>query len=66
MIYNIDSYRSSLLRFLKSMKLKDGSFRMHRGGEIDVRAVYCAIVVANLTNLCSDELFAGTAEWIVR
>ncbi|XP_021948098.1 protein farnesyltransferase subunit beta [Folsomia candida] len=59
--------RPSLLRFLKSMKRKDGSFQMHRGGEIDVRAVYCAVVVASLTNLCSEEdLFVGTSEWIVR
>lgn len=49
------------------MKRKDGSFQMHRGGEIDVRAVYCAVVVASLTNLCSEEdLFVGTSEWIVR
>jgi protein farnesyltransferase subunit beta len=48
------------------MKLPDGSFRMHRGGEIDVRAVYCAVVVAKLTNLSSEDLFVGTAEWIAK
>jgi len=48
------------------MKLSDGSFRMHRGGEIDVRAAYCAIVVAKLTNVCSEELFSGTAEWLAK
>lgn len=48
------------------MKLKDGSFRMHRGGEIDVRAAYCAIVAADIANLRSTELFAGTAKWIAR
>jgi len=48
------------------MKLSDGSFRMHRGGEIDVRAVYCAVVVCKLTNLQCDHLFEGTAEWVAR
>lgn len=60
--------RDSLLKFVISMKLPDGSFRMHRGGEIDVRAVYCAVVVAKLTNISlpNGDLFAGTAEWILR
>ncbi|CAG7681825.1 unnamed protein product [Allacma fusca] len=57
--------REKLLEFIKSMKLKDGSFRMHRGGEVDVRAAYCAIVAAKLTNIYSPELFEGTAEWVV-
>lgn len=59
--------RESLLNFVVSMKLPDGSFRMHRGGEIDVRAVYCAIVVAKITNiqLPAKDLFEGTAEWIL-
>lgn len=49
------------------MKLSDGSFRMHRGGEVDVRAVYCAIVVTKLTNLpAPPTLFEKTAEWIVK
>jgi len=50
------------------MKLPDGSFRMHRGGEVDVRAVYCAVVVAKLTNISLPnlDLFDGTAEWILR
>jgi len=40
---------------------------MHRGGEVDVRAVYCAVVVIKLTNACvPPTLFQGTAEWIIR
>lgn len=61
--------RETLLNFILSMKLPDGSFRMHRGGEVDVRAVYCAIVVAKLTNISmpnNADLFAGTAEWILK
>ena len=48
------------------MKVSDGSFRMHRGGEVDVRAVYCAVVVAKLANLDAPNLFDGTAEWVIR
>lgn len=60
--------RESLLTFLLSMKLPDGSFRMHRGGEVDVRAVYCAVVVAKLANIAlpNSDIFDGTAEWIRR
>ncbi|CAL8143602.1 unnamed protein product [Orchesella dallaii] len=60
--------KESLLKFIISMKLPDGSFRMHRGGEVDVRAVYCAVVVAKLTNISlpNVDLFEGTAEWILR
>lgn len=48
------------------MKLTDGSFRMHHGGEVDVRAVYCAVVVAKLANITSKDLFVRTPEWIIR
>lgn len=58
--------RETLLQFLKSLRASDGSFYMHIGGEIDMRSVYCAISVAKLTNLFSDELFRGSAEWIIR
>lgn len=34
-------------------------------GEVDIRGVYCALVVATLTNICSEKLFDGTPEWVV-
>lgn len=58
--------RRTLLQFLNEVRVGDGSFYMHIGGEIDMRSVYCAISVAKMTNLYSDELFRGSAEWIVR
>lgn len=58
--------RKTLLQFLYSLRVGDGSFYMHSGGEIDMRSVYCAISVAKLTNIFSDDLFKGSAEWIVR
>lgn len=37
---------------------------MHAGGEIDIRGVYCAAVVAKLTNIYNPEIFDNTGEWL--
>lgn len=58
--------RDKLLQFLWSVRQPDGSFCMHRDGEIDIRGVYCALAVASLTNILSEELVRGTFQWIVR
>uniref|UniRef100_A0A0N5BR11 Protein farnesyltransferase subunit beta n=1 Tax=Strongyloides papillosus TaxID=174720 RepID=A0A0N5BR11_STREA len=60
--YCID--RKAIFNFIKSLSVGDGSFYMHVGGEIDMRAAYCAISVASILNLDMDELFKGTAVWI--
>ncbi|XP_044746413.1 protein farnesyltransferase subunit beta [Coccinella septempunctata] len=57
--------REKLLDFLWSLKQENGSFCMHVDGEIDIRGVYCALSVAELTNTSSNELFDKTAEWII-
>ncbi|KAL3317502.1 hypothetical protein Ciccas_003839, partial [Cichlidogyrus casuarinus] len=60
--------REKLVNFFKSIRNHDGSYRMHVGGEIDVRGAYCALSVARLTGILSihPELFAGTADWIAK
>ncbi|KAJ1658034.1 CAAX farnesyltransferase (FTase) subunit beta [Dispira simplex] len=58
--------RSQLYQFLMRMKQPDGSFTAHVGGEVDVRGSYCAIVVAALTNLLTEELCENVDEFIVR
>ncbi|XP_076054899.1 farnesyl transferase beta subunit isoform X2 [Oratosquilla oratoria] len=58
--------RESLSKFLWSMRTKEGAFTMHENGEVDIRGVYCAISVARLTNIYTEDLFDGTAQWIVR
>lgn len=58
--------RPGLYRFLMSVREKDGSFKMHEGGEVDIRGAYCAASAASLTNMCTKALFAGTPEWICR
>ncbi|XP_059474866.1 protein farnesyltransferase subunit beta [Neocloeon triangulifer] len=58
--------RERLQEFLYSLKNADSSFSMHHGSEADIRGVYCALSVARLTNIYTEQLFAGSAEWIVR
>lgn len=53
-----------MYRFLLDLKFSTGSFSMERGGEVDVRASYCALVVATLLNIRTPELEAGMADWI--
>ncbi|XP_014247001.1 protein farnesyltransferase subunit beta [Cimex lectularius] len=58
--------RAALTKFLWSLRVGDGSFYMHEGGEIDVRSVYCALTVAKILNIYSDKLFENTVDWLVR
>ena len=38
--------RAKLVTWLSSLRNEDGSFTMHRGGEVDIRGVYCALSAA--------------------
>lgn len=58
--------RQNLYKFLMSLRLPNGSFRMNKYGESDVRAVYCAATVARLTNIYTDVLFDSSARWVIR
>ena len=42
------------------------SFVMHSGGEVDIRGVYCALSVARLTHVYTEDMFKGTELWVVR
>ncbi|KAJ8308226.1 hypothetical protein KUTeg_013100 [Tegillarca granosa] len=55
----------ALLSFLWRMRTAEGAFKMHDGGEVDIRGAYCAASVARLTNIITKDLFDGTLEWIV-
>lgn len=57
--------RKALYNWLMSLKQPDGSFCMHWGGEIDVRGVYCALSVASLLGLDTDELKANCDSFIL-
>lgn len=55
---------SAIKAFIMSTKNRDGSFRMHDGGEADIRATYCAIAVAYLTNILDEDMVKGVVEHI--
>jgi protein farnesyltransferase subunit beta len=57
--------RDLLQNFLTSLHQSDGSFIMHRDGEVDIRGVYCALVPAILTCILTEEMIENTAQWIV-
>lgn len=59
--------RRTLKRFLAAVREPNGAFRMHVGGELDVRGAYCAISSAKLAAFSAEDeakLFEGTASWI--
>ena len=56
--------REAMYQWLLRLKQEDGSFAMHLDGEPDVRATYCALTVARLLNITTDELTANTASFI--
>ncbi|KAL5582558.1 hypothetical protein UlMin_015000 [Ulmus minor] len=57
--------REKLYTFLQRMKHSSGGFRMHDGGEIDVRACYTAISVASILNILDDELVQNVGSYIL-
>ena len=58
--------RETMYKFIMSRRTDEGAFTMHEGGEDDIRGAYCAASVAQLINISTEEMFEGTAEWIVR
>ncbi|CAH9088095.1 unnamed protein product [Cuscuta epithymum] len=57
--------RDKLYSFLLRMKETNGGFRMHDGGEVDVRACYTAISVASILNILDANLTHKTGDFIV-
>eukprot|EP00927_Polykrikos_kofoidii_P052422 TRINITY_DN46238_c0_g1_i1.p1 TRINITY_DN46238_c0_g1~~TRINITY_DN46238_c0_g1_i1.p1 ORF type:complete len:454 (+),score=78.50 TRINITY_DN46238_c0_g1_i1:144-1505(+) len=58
--------RSKLYNFLMRMKHPEGGFRMHEEGETDMRGTYCAIAVASMLHMITDELIEGVPEYVAR
>ncbi|CAA6665505.1 unnamed protein product [Spirodela intermedia] len=57
--------RHKIHSFLLRMKDLSGGFRMHDGGEIDVRACYTAISVASCLNILGRELVEDVGNYIL-
>lgn len=43
--------RGAIERWILSLRLPNGAYRMHTGGEVDVRASYCVSVISTLLQL---------------
>ena len=56
--------REELYRFLSAMKDPSGGFRMHHNGELDIRATYCALSIASLTNLLDERLLWKVGDFL--
>ncbi|CAA7266680.1 unnamed protein product [Cyclocybe aegerita] len=56
--------REKMYRFFMSLKQKDGSFLVAHHSEVDVRGIYCLLIVATLLDLLTPELLEGTASFI--
>ncbi|KAL2505169.1 Protein farnesyltransferase subunit beta [Abeliophyllum distichum] len=57
--------RRKLYEFFMRMKDRSGGFRMHEGGEVDVRACYTAISTASVLNILDDELIQNVGDYIL-
>ena len=51
--------RDAMTKWISSLRQSDGSFRMHVGGEVDLRASYCALAIGALLNLSYTEVTGG-------
>ncbi|CAI5500453.1 unnamed protein product [Closterium sp. Naga37s-1] len=58
--------RKSMLAFLRRMKCQSGGFRLHQGGETDVRGCYTAMAVADLLCIRPPDLTENVAAYVYR
>lgn len=60
----LQEIKDNLYIWIMSLKLKDGSFRMHKNGESDARSTYSALILSSLLNIQSDELLTNCREYL--
>uniref|UniRef100_A0A7S1F983 Protein farnesyltransferase subunit beta n=1 Tax=Noctiluca scintillans TaxID=2966 RepID=A0A7S1F983_NOCSC len=58
--------RAKVYKFLMRMKDEGGGFKMHDEGEIDMRGTYCAVAVASMLHILTDDLMKGVADYVLR
>lgn len=56
--------RKKLYDWMMRLKQPDGSFTVHEGGEVDVRASYCVWCIASLTGIMTTELIQGMSGFL--
>lgn len=61
-----DIDRVKMYQWLMRLKQPDGSFTVHEGGEVDVRASYCVWCISTLLGIGTQELFRGMSGFLTR
>jgi protein farnesyltransferase subunit beta len=56
--------RKKCYDFFMRCKRPDGSFVVCKGGEVDVRGIYCMLVVATILDILTPELVRGTEAYV--
>lgn len=59
--------RVALKKFFLSLKVDNGrgGVRMHEGGEIDIRGIYCMLSCSTLTGILDEEIACGLDEYVL-
>lgn len=57
--------RQSVYKWMMSLKQPNGSFAAETGCEADSRSTYCAISIASLLNIMTDELIDKVADFLI-
>ena len=60
------TFSIKMYSWLLSLKQPDGSFVVHHGGEVDVRASYCVLCISLLLGICTPELIDGMQDFVAR
>lgn len=56
--------RPKMLAWILSLKQPDGSYLVHVGGEVDVRASYCVMCITLLLGICTPEIVEGMGDFV--
>ncbi|CAD2105221.1 protein farnesyltransferase subunit beta, putative [Plasmodium vinckei] len=57
--------KKKLHSYILQLKCKDGSFRLHKDGEIDMRGTYCAISVCSMCHILTKSIKKNVAKYIL-
>lgn len=60
----LQQIRGNLYAWIMSLKLPDGSFKMHYNGESDTRSTYCALIISSLLNIQTPKLLFKCREYL--
>ncbi|SBT71568.1 protein farnesyltransferase subunit beta, putative [Plasmodium malariae] len=57
--------KKKLHTYILKLKCKDGSFRVHKNGEIDMRGTYCAISICSMCHILTNEVKKNVEKYIM-